>query len=228
MMLAMFSSKAIHPLAGQREGNVVVLQAVFYLHTDSGQGQIVRATQGEQGKLVVAGFAHPGLNGIHHRVRIHVPRRAGQHARLAKATASGAAPTNFHRQSIVDRFHIGHEPHGVGWHRGGDPAHNPAGTSGGLGLNGTVCRHVVKPGHIDPRHLGQVKQQRFSVEASRFCPLPAPGQFLAATLRHPPGRQNQRSRRRVRGWRWRFGPRQKSRANLHRLGWRLLAGVLAR
>ena len=37
--------KAIDPLTGQLEGDVLIRQAIAQLHTDRGQGQVVAATQ---------------------------------------------------------------------------------------------------------------------------------------------------------------------------------------
>ena len=116
--------EAIHPLAGQGEGHVLVGEAIAQLHPDRRQGQVVGAAERKQGKVAVAGALHAGFDRLDHRLRLHIPGRASEHARLAEAAAAGAAAADLHGEPVVHRLDMGHQAHGVVGHgSGGAPQH---------------------------------------------------------------------------------------------------------
>ena len=152
--------EAINPLTGQGEAHVFVGEAVAELHTHRRQGQVIGAAQGEQRKIGIAGFGHALLHRLNHRFGLHIPGRAGEHARLAKAATPGAAPPDLNREPVVDRFDVGHQTHGVVGHwRGRAPQ-----DSFGWALDQRLQAHPIgawgiERRHIHPRHLGQISQQ---------------------------------------------------------------------
>ena len=121
--------EAIHPLAGQGQRHVLIGKPIAQLHPHRWQGQVVGAAQRQQGKVAVAGALHAGFDRLDHRLRLHIPGRAGEHARLAEAAAAGAAAANLHREPVVHRLDMGHQAHGVVGHGGGGAPQHPLGDS---------------------------------------------------------------------------------------------------
>ena len=158
--------EAIHPLAGQREGHVLVGQAVAQLHAHRRQGQVIGAAEREQREIGVTGALHAGFDRLDHRLGLHITGGAGEHARLAEAAASGATAADLHREAIVHRFDVGHQAHGVVGHRRGGAAQHPRGNSRlQRHLANAVGARPIERRHIDAGHLGQVAQQVAAAEA---------------------------------------------------------------
>ena len=137
--------KAIDALTRQRQADVVLLQAIAELHPDGGQGEVVTAAQGQQREIAVTGLNHPGLHGLDHLIGIDVPRRSGQHPRLAEAAPTGAAAADLHREAVMHRLHMGHQSHRVVRHGRGHPADHPPFSQGR---------------HVNPWHVSEIAQQR--------------------------------------------------------------------
>ena len=100
--------EAVHPLAGQGERHVLIGKPIAQFHPHRRQGQVIGAAEREQGKVAVAGALHAGFDRLDHRLRLHIPGRAREHARLAEAAAAGAAAADLHREPVVHGFDMGH------------------------------------------------------------------------------------------------------------------------
>ena len=151
--------KAVHPLTGQAEADRLPLETIAQLHANGRECQIVGATEGEKGKIAIAGCLHPRFHSLHNLLRRHVPSGAGQHAGLTEAAAPGTAPADFHHQPIMDGFHLGHQSRGVVGDGIRHPPHHPGWSVGGSGHNPSVAAALVQAGDIHPRHLGKIPQQ---------------------------------------------------------------------
>ena len=161
--------EAIHPLAGQGEGHVLVGEAIAQLHPHRRQGQVVGAAERKQGKVAVAGALHAGFDRLDYRLRLHIPGRAREHARLAKAAAAGAAAADLHGEPVVHRLDMGHQAHGVVGHGGGGAAQHPPGDALQQRFEAdAIGAGAIEGRHVHPRHLGQVDQQLAAAEASRL------------------------------------------------------------
>jgi len=152
--------KAIHPLAGQLQRDIAVREPVAQLNANGRQCQVITAAERQQREIAVAGLAHAGLNGLNHRLRLHIAGRARQHSRLTEPAATGAAATNLHRESVMHRLHMRHQTHGVMRHRGRHPPQHPLRQSRFQGFDGDpVGPGRVERGHVDPWHQGEIAKQ---------------------------------------------------------------------
>ena len=151
--------EAIDPLARQGEGDVLVSEPVAQLHPHRRQRQIVAATQRQQREIGVAGAAHALLHRLNHRLGLHIAGGAGEHAGLTEATTAGAAAADLDGEAVVDRFDVGHQPHGVVGHRRGGAPLDAHGQPRLQGLHRhPIGGRAVERGHVDPRHQSQIPQ----------------------------------------------------------------------
>ena len=161
--------KAIHPLAGQLKRDVLIRKAVSQLNPHCRQRQIVAAAQGEQREIAVAGLFHPGLHGFDHRFGFHIPSRTRQHPGLAEPTSSRAATANLHRETVMDRFHMGDQPHGVVGHRRRHTPKHPRRNIRVKRLTGDpIGASPVKRRHVNAGNMGQIAQQLRSGQSIGF------------------------------------------------------------
>ena len=161
--------EAIHPLAGQLKRDVLIRQAVAQLHPHRRQRQIVAAAQGEQREIAVAGLFHAGLHCLDHSFGFHIPSRSRQHSGLAEATTPGATAANLHRETVMHRFHMGHETHGVVGHWRRHTAKNPCRDIRMKRLEGDpIGARSIERRHVNAGNLGQIPQQLRSRQSIRF------------------------------------------------------------
>jgi len=162
--------EAVDPLAGQGEADVVFRQAIAQFDANGGQGQVIGTTERQQGEIGIAGAVHALLHRFDHRLGLHIPGGAGEHAGLAEAAATGAAAADFNREAIVNCLDVGHQAHGVVGHRRGRAPQQASWQSGLQGDHADPIRPgSVKGGHVDARHLGKVTQQVGAAEAGGPC-----------------------------------------------------------
>mmetsp|Transcript_13186 Transcript_13186/g.55388 ORF Transcript_13186/g.55388 Transcript_13186/m.55388 type:complete len:998 (-) Transcript_13186:627-3620(-) len=154
--------EAVDALRRQRQGDVLVLQPVLDLQPDAGEREVIRARQRQQRELVVPRVSHPALHGFHHHLRVDVPRRPGEHTRLAEAAPACAASADLHGQAVVHRADVRHEPdlhQRVGVGDAAADAFRDALANREHGAPPSR-RRVVKPRDVNPHHLRREPKQR--------------------------------------------------------------------
>ena len=152
--------KAIHPLAGELQGDVLIRKSVAKLDPDSRQSQIVTAAERQEREVAVTGPLHARFHRLNHGLRLHIPGRAGQHPRLTETASPRAAPSDFNREPVMDRLHMGNQPHGVMGHR---RRHTSQGAGRQLRVkrlhSDPVNTRGIQGRHVHTRHVGQIPQQ---------------------------------------------------------------------
>lgn len=81
------------------------------MQAHGGQGEVVRAGEGEQAEAVVSSLADAFSDGLDNLVGVDVARRPRQHARLAEPAAASAAAPDLNRHAVVHRLHKWDEAH---------------------------------------------------------------------------------------------------------------------
>ncbi|CAI8242496.1 MAG: Uncharacterised protein [Prochlorococcus marinus str. MIT 9313] len=146
--------KAIDPLAGQLKGHILIRQTISQLHTNRWQSQVIAATERQQRKIAISRSLHTIVHCFNHRLRINIPSWTCEHAGLAKTTTTSTTATNLHLESIMHRFNMWNQTHGVVRHRLGHPSQN-LGRRSRLQRNdgGAIRALTVKRRHVNARHL---------------------------------------------------------------------------